>query len=143
MRLWSIDPTQLDRRALVACWREGLLARKVLLGQTRGYTRHPQLERFRDCDDHVSAIDTYLHGICDAADARGYSFDRSKLHTPCDEELRIEVTEGQLAHEWAHLSAKVRQRDPEWFVEHVEPAAARTHPMFTAVAGDIEPWERV
>ncbi|MGD5468088.1 pyrimidine dimer DNA glycosylase/endonuclease V, partial [Xanthomonas citri pv. citri] len=39
MRLWSLHPSLLDRRALVADRREGLLAQKVLLGQTTGYTR--------------------------------------------------------------------------------------------------------
>ena len=43
MRLWSLDPALLDRRALVAGWRETLLAQKVLRGETKGYTRHPQL----------------------------------------------------------------------------------------------------
>lgn len=37
MRLWSLHPKYLDTKGLVACWREGLLARKVLLGETRGY----------------------------------------------------------------------------------------------------------
>ncbi|WP_343232713.1 pyrimidine dimer DNA glycosylase/endonuclease V [Winkia sp. ACRQY] len=30
MRLWSLSPSLLDRRALVACWREALLAKKCL-----------------------------------------------------------------------------------------------------------------
>ncbi|MEM2443473.1 MAG: pyrimidine dimer DNA glycosylase/endonuclease V, partial [Candidatus Bathyarchaeia archaeon] len=32
MRLWSIHPKYLDARGLVALWREGLLAKKVLEG---------------------------------------------------------------------------------------------------------------
>ena len=31
MRLWSISPSYLDRQGLLAVWREGLLAQKVLL----------------------------------------------------------------------------------------------------------------
>ncbi len=46
MRLWSVHPRYLDRAGLTACWREALLAQKVLTGTTRGYRRHPQLERF-------------------------------------------------------------------------------------------------
>ena len=46
MRLWSLHPKYLDIKGLVACWREGLLARKVLLDQTKGYKNHPQLIRF-------------------------------------------------------------------------------------------------
>ena len=53
MRLWSVRPSLLDRAALVACWREALLAQQVLAGLTRGYTRHPQLERFRDAADPI------------------------------------------------------------------------------------------
>jgi hypothetical protein len=41
MRLWSIHPRYLDPQGLVALWREALLARAVLRGQTRGYRHHP------------------------------------------------------------------------------------------------------
>jgi len=47
MRLWTLHPRYLDAAGLVALWREGLLARAVLRGRTRGYRHHPQLERFR------------------------------------------------------------------------------------------------
>jgi hypothetical protein len=36
MRLWSLHPCYLDTKGLVACWREGLLARKFLSGETNG-----------------------------------------------------------------------------------------------------------
>ena len=64
MRLWSIHPAYLDPAGLTACWRDGLLARKVLLNQTTGYRNHPQLARLRHCTNPSAAIDTYLHGIC-------------------------------------------------------------------------------
>ncbi|MFA0847469.1 MAG: pyrimidine dimer DNA glycosylase/endonuclease V, partial [Methanobacterium formicicum] len=38
MRLWSLHPKYLDVKGLVALWREGLLARAVLKGKTKGYT---------------------------------------------------------------------------------------------------------
>ena len=41
MRLWSIHPKYLDRIRLVALWREGLLAKRVLEGRTKGYRSHP------------------------------------------------------------------------------------------------------
>jgi len=47
MRLWSLHPSYLDAKGLVALWREGLLAKAVLNGQTKGYKNHPQLERFK------------------------------------------------------------------------------------------------
>ncbi|WP_240312327.1 pyrimidine dimer DNA glycosylase/endonuclease V, partial [Janibacter anophelis] len=63
MRLWSLHPAQLDRAALVSGWREGLLAQAVLLGRTRGYTSHPQLERFRELGDPATGVITWLVGL--------------------------------------------------------------------------------
>jgi len=79
MRLWTLHPRYLDAAGLVAVWREGLLARAVLRGETRGYRGHPQLERFRACRRPLAALDTYLAGICAEACRRGYRFDRTKL----------------------------------------------------------------
>lgn len=63
MRFWSLHPCLLDRRALVACWRETLLAQKVLRGLTRGYTNHPQLIRFRAHPQPLEAVAAYLSGL--------------------------------------------------------------------------------
>ena len=43
MRLWSLHPKYLDKLGLLGLWRESLLAQKVLLGKTKGYKNHPQL----------------------------------------------------------------------------------------------------
>lgn len=146
MRLWSIDPDQLDRAALVAGWREGLLAQKVLRGLTKGYRNHPQLDRFRALPDPVLAVACWLHGLADAADRRGYRFDRTRVVLPperllADDRPRIELTGGQLDYEWQHLRAKVRERDPGWWPQ-VESAAPRPHPMMDVVPGPIAEWER-
>lgn len=138
MRLWSIHPDLLDRAALVAGWREGLLAQKVLRGLTKGYQHHPQLERFRTLRDPVAGIATWLHGLADAADARGYRFDRTRVARPAGDD-RLELTDGQLALEWQHLRAKVAERDPAWLDRLTDP---RPHPMFDLVPGPVAAWER-
>src|SRR5690606_41710659 len=79
MRLWSVHPRYLDRQGLLALWREGLLARAVLRGKTRGYRRHPQLERFRAHASPRRAISAYLAAVHAEAAMRGYAFDRSKI----------------------------------------------------------------
>src|SRR5262245_48723041 len=98
MRLWSLHPSILDRVGLVALWREGLLAQKVLLGQTKGYRFHPQLERFRASKNPVATISTYLWGIVDEATARGYNFDASKIAVK-RRRASIPVAQGQLEFE--------------------------------------------
>lgn len=84
MRLWSLHPSYLDAVGLVALWREGLLARKVLQGQTKGYIHHPQLFRFRETGTPIHVLDFYLKTVHDESIRRGYHFDLSKiwdLHT--------------------------------------------------------------
>lgn len=141
MRIWSLHPQHLDRAALVACWRETLLAQAVLAGRTRGYLRHPQLERFREQDDPLAAVGAYLVGVADEADARGYRFDRSRILSPTVPTASIAVTDGQLTLEWAHLGAKLQARSPAdakcW--RSAEPAP---HPLFHLVPGDVADWER-
>lgn len=141
MRLWSLHPRHLDPQGLVALWREGLLARKVLHGQTRGYRHHPQLQRFQAHDTPLAAIDAYLHTVVDEADARGYRFDRGKLDEAGGVEL-IDVTDGQLAHEWTHLLAKLAHRNPSLHAKWRETAPA-LHPLFRSVPGPVADWERV
>ncbi len=63
MRLWSLHPKYLDARGLGSLWREGLLARAVLAGRTRGYRRHPQLLRFQAQLAPVSFLAEYLRAV--------------------------------------------------------------------------------
>lgn len=141
MRLWTVHPELLDRAALVAGWREGLLAQKVLRGLTKGYRAHPQLERFRALPDPVGGIATWLHALADEADRRGYRFDRSRVVVSADPSLRMEVTDGQLRLEWAHLQDKVARRDPVWS-QRIAAAEAAPHPLFRVVPGPVASWER-
>ncbi len=141
MRIWSVHPRFLDGKGLVACWRETLLAQAVLEGRTRGYTRHPQLDRFRAQEDPVSAIGAYLAGLADEADARGYLFDRSRIEQPGTKNALVAVTDGQLAYEWTHLQAKLAGRSPA-VAARWRDAAAEPHPLFQVVPGGVERWER-
>lgn len=141
MRLWSLHPDQLDRAALVSGWREGLLAQAVLLGRTKGYTRHPQLVRFRELDDPAVGVATWLLGLADEADRRGYRFDRSRVVPQADTTLRMTVAEDQLQLEWRHLIAKCERRSPGWAVD-LKTQDPRAHPIFAVVSGPVADWER-
>ncbi len=142
MRLWSIHPKHLDAKGLVALWREGLLAQKVLKGETKGYTNHPQLERFKATDDPVAAIAAYLHAVADEADRRCYRFDRGKLGERSFSK-KLNVTTGQLEYERAHLEAKLKERDPDRYDLLQSVPSPELHPLFEAVEGEVEPWEKV
>lgn len=142
MRLWSLHPRYLDARGLVALWREALLARAVLKGETRGYTRHPQLERFRQHPTPLSAINSYLAAVHEEASARGYSFDRSKIG-PVRPRVSIVTTTGQRSYEWTHLMGKLERRDPDRRRRLGRIRTPECHPLFRCVRGDVETWERV
>jgi len=141
MRLWSLHPKYLDRQGLLAVWREGLLAQKVLKGETRGYRFHPQLLRFRRHPDPVAAIATYLEEICTEAARRGYSFSLQKI-APCRTTERISVTAGQRDFEWSHLVRKLAVRSRVDFVRWREVQVPEVHPLFIVVPGDLEEWEK-
>lgn len=141
MRLWTLHPRYLDARGLVALWREGLLARKVLHGRTRGYRHHPQLERFRAHADPLLAIDAYLAAVHREAESRGYAFDASKID-PGARARPLPVTRGQLEHEWLHLLGKLRERDPARYRALSRGATPTAHPLFRVVAGGVSAWER-
>jgi hypothetical protein len=143
MRLWSLHPKYLDARGLVALWREGLLAQAVLRGRTKGYTRHPQLDRFRADAAPVARVAQYLRAVADEADVRGYRFDASKIARTPRRDVALTVTRGQLRHEWAHLSMKLARREPTRLAEFADVDLPDAHPMYRVVAGDVEPWERV
>ncbi len=142
MRLWSLHPSYLDRQGLLACWREGLLARKVLQGQTKGYRNHPQLERFKTHPDPLKALDGYLLGIFEESLQRGYSFDSSKIGE-CSIELTLTVTDGQLVFELEHLKNKLHKRDMERYERLATLCQPMAHPLFKVVPGDVETWERI
>lgn len=142
MRLWTLHPKYLDAQGLVALWREGLLAQKVLQGGTRGYVHHPQLQRFRAAPDPEAAIAAYLHGIIQEGERRGYAFDVHKIGSrPFPG--RIDATEGQLQYEWRHLKQKLRQRDRNRYEGCSRAAIPEQHPLFRLVPGDVQEWERV
>jgi hypothetical protein len=142
MRLWSLHPRYLDARGLVALWREALLAQAVLRGRTRGYRRHPQLERFAAAPSPLGAIGAYLRGVDAEARTRGYAFQSSKIgRTPWDG--RLAVTRGQLQYEREHLVRKLRVRDPERLSRLRGIRTPDPHPLFRIVAGGVAEWEKV
>lgn len=143
MRIWSLHPKYLDAQGLVALWRETLLARAVLKGQTKGYLNHPQLRRFRAHAQPSEAVELYLQHVYAEAVARGYSFDRSKISSEPFEVLPIAVTEGQLVYEWAHLMRKLSNRSPQLYERWGQVAIPECHPLFTPILGSIEAWEKV
>ena len=140
MRLWTLHPRYLDSRGLVALWREALLAQAVLGGLTRGYTRHPQLRRFRDAPSPMAAIASYLHAVQAEATARGYRFDARKI-VAVPGTTPLPATRGQLEYEWEHLVAKLRVRDASWLERFVALSLPEAHPLFRVVPGPVAEWE--
>ena len=140
MRLWSIHPQHLDRIGLIALWREALLAKRVLAGQTKGYRHHPQLIRFQASGQPLIFIDKYLESIYAEAFSRGYNFDFSKFNAR-SLAAKLAVSSGQLAYESEHLLKKMQQRAPAeiWRLA----GTIEANPIFEIVDGGIADWERL
>lgn len=140
MRIWSLHPQYLDAKGLVACWRETLLAKNVLEGNTIGYRHHPQLIRFRQSEDALRSVHYYLFHIWKEAERRGYRFDPNKfLHREI--QFHIQVTRGQMEFERNHLLHKLQVRDTEKYQFLTNVSSFEPHPLFRVVVGEVEEWE--
>ncbi len=145
MRLWSISPCYLDSKGLIALWREGLLAKKVLEGKTKGYKNHPQLGRFKNYYSPIEAINSYLTFVYLEAKNRGYNFSEKKIAL-IEREKIIKVSFGQISYEFKHLLNKLKIRDPERFEElrFLKPDSIKPHPIFEITESrEIESWEKI
>ena len=146
MRLWSIHPRYLDAKGLVAAWREGLLAQAVLAGRTRGYARHPQLERFRSAPDPPASLERYLTALAAEAGRRGYSFDEKKIDRHGRAAAAVPVGRGQLRYEALLLASKLSSRDPGREPAAAEAARSPSGPeasdAFVPGDGGVAGWER-
>lgn len=142
MRLWSLHPKYLDPQGLVALWREALLAKAVIRGETRGYKHHPQLLRFSSHPHPRLAINAYLAAVHAEATHRGYSFNGSKVGVVRTVQ-QIPVSSGQLTHEWDHLQSKLLVRSPAVHAQWASVATPACHPLFRRRPGPVASWERV
>ena len=140
MRIWSVHPKYLDAKGLVALWRETLLAKNVLEGNTKGYKNHPQLNRFKAEENPLEAINQYLAEVWDEATRRGYNFDRNKIDFDF-QKIKIDVTLGQLQYEFNHLLKKLEQRDPERYKQFEKLKMVDCAEIFDVKEGEIEKWE--
>lgn len=142
MRIWSMHPKYLDTKGLVALWRETLLAKNVLEGNTKGYKNHPQLHRFKTAMKPMEAINFYLKIVWLEARKRNYNFDESKFESINDIEP-IDLTLGQLLYERQHLLNKLRLRDEKKCFEILKINTLDAHPLFNLIKGEIEVWEKI
>ncbi|MDD4592579.1 MAG: pyrimidine dimer DNA glycosylase/endonuclease V [Parabacteroides sp.] len=140
MRLWSLHPQYLDSAGLNASWREGLLAKNVLLGNTKGYTNHPQLIRFKNSPDPNLYIDAFLTEIYKEAARRNFSYSKDKIRL-IENISPITVTKGQLVYELEHLKRKLQKRSPELLEKLPTLVDLKIHPLFETIEGEIEEWE--
>lgn len=140
MRIWSLHHKYLDAKGLVALWRETLLAQHVLEGKTKGYKNHPQLNRFKNLNNPVDAINQYLSNIYNEAAFRGYNFNKEKINWDYSSQ-QINVTNGQLHYEFKHLLQKLKHRNVTLFEKIKNEEIIELHPIFNLVEGDIETWE--
>lgn len=141
MRLWSVHPSMLDSKGLVALWREGLLAKKVLEGRTRGYTAHPQLIRFREHSDSLKMINAYLSEVYQESLRRGYNFSVDKIEMLCAHG-EIALSSGQLEYEFEHLKVKLKGRSTAAYERLLSIDKPAAHPLFFIYEGGLESWEK-
>lgn len=142
MRIWSVHPSYLDAKGLVALWRETLLAKNVLEGNTKGYKNHPQLIRFKSSPAPLDCINYYLEQVYLESLQRGYHFNERKF-TTSQRPMRLDLTRGQMDYEVQHLLQKLKVRDVTKYEQLLNEQQVIPHPLFAIIKGGIAPWEIV
>jgi len=146
LRLWSIHPEFLDVKGLSALWREALLAQAVLLKRTKGWRNHPQLTRFKDHSNPISAISYYLLVIHKESEKRNFNFQKSKINMPVESVEKIDLTDGQLSYEAEILLERLKRRSPDSYVKLLKLGEYKRfpepHPIFKIIEGEVERWEK-
>lgn len=140
MRLWSLHPKYLDLKGLLASWREWLLAKNVLLWNTRWYKNHPQLNRFKTSINPLDSIDAFLYQIYLEAKVRWYNFNAEKINH-IDKIKIINVNSWQVEYEFKHLLNKLQKRDSERYNKFALLKNVEVNPIFDVIPWDIESWE--
>lgn len=144
LRLWSLHPKYLDWKGLGAQWRETLLAQAVLMGNTKGWKNHPQLDRFKYHPQPIDAIGNFLLGVFNEATKRGYKYNFNKIIKPVKIVESINITEGQLVYEFKILMDRLKKRTPEKFFQNqkIGNNIPESHPIFNIILGPPEDWEK-
>lgn len=116
------------------------MAQKVLQGQTRGYQKHPQLQRFKDYPHPLHPIAFYLQGVYLEANRRGYSFKGEKIGPIRGGQLPVK--RGQILFEYHWLRKKLKDRSPLFYDRLPDFQGLLVHPLFYVVEGGREEWEK-
>ena len=83
MRLWTLHPSMLDTKGLVALWRETIQAQRILLGWTTGYAHHPQVVKFKEHEFKYFSF--YITHVYLEGKKRGFNFDPGYIYEYNDE----------------------------------------------------------
>jgi hypothetical protein len=149
-----LHPSYLDSKGLLACWREALLAKKVLQNKTNAYKHHPQLIRFKQQSDKINCIKSYLYELYKEAKCRNYNFDFDKI---CNRnnanffKTNMTITDKQLEYEMKHLQKKLMKRDLKQYTanlynvydKNMNPENLNANQIFKVIEGEIEDWEKL
>ena len=129
--MWTVHPRYLDVKGLLALWRESLLAQKVLMGKTKGWRNHPQLGRFKEHPDPVSAIGFYLYYVYKEGKRRGYNFKKEKIYRESLKVPVIKVSKEWVFLEFKQLKHKLKTRDPKKYKQLLKVKEIELNPIFS------------
>lgn len=102
-----------------------------------------QLHRFRSLEQPLDGIGAYLAGLVDEADRRGYRFNRKLIGVPATALEPLINVSSRTAGLRTMASGYQTDATRSGPLAVDNPSRLRSHPIFRAVRGEIESWEKV
>ena len=114
LRLWTVDPSFLDLKGILAQWNESLIIRKVLRGETKGWKKHPAV---RDvllyCSKNsIDFLNNYIEKIYEEGRKRKINFKEKYLEK--HQKTLGEVPEKKVISDYRILREKLLKRNPNF-----------------------------
>lgn len=130
MRLLSIHPKYLDKHALIALWREGLLAQKALSDGASVGKDSVHLVNFKNKANPVRAIGSYLSFVAAEGAKQGCRLNHERILHPNFDNGFMEADAEQMVVEFEQLKARLKMRDKPKFKTLKDMRKIEANPVF-------------
>lgn len=133
MRIWKVHPKYLDQKGLSGQWFEAIIAKNSLISKDGYWYNNPQMDIFKNSEDPIDAVNSYLEEVWVEGIRRGYKFKSEYFDDYCPL-VTIPITHEDLYSDMNLLGDRVHKRDIDWYNDiWMTGMRVVPHPLFKVI----------